>query len=146
MAAAAGLRFDLELLVAPSASDGIDEAIQGDFVEVDQQGGFRHALIREAVYDDTPWTRRRTYHRRLAAELARWCGSEAVAEQWLAAGERDRACPSLLAAAERFDQMHAYHDAARAISRAIELWPGGPGRGRPPRCAGAPGPPRAAPR
>jgi DNA-binding NarL/FixJ family response regulator len=95
-------------------------------VQVDQQGGFRHALIREAVYDDTPWTRRRSYHRQLAEELARrGAAPEAVAEQWLAAGERNRARPSLLAAAERFCQVHAYHDAARAIGRAIELWPEG---------------------
>jgi DNA-binding NarL/FixJ family response regulator len=127
IAAAAGLRFDLELLAVLGGADGIDEAVQQGFlVEVDQQGGFRHALIREALYDDTPWTRRRTYHRRLAEELARrGAASEAVAEQWLAAGERDRARPSLLAAAERFCQVHAYHDAARAISRAIELWPEG---------------------
>ena len=127
IAAAAGLGFDLELLASLGGADGIDEAIQRGFlVEVDQQGGFRHALIREAVYDDMPWTRRRTYHRRLAEELERrGAAPEAVAEQWLAAGERDRARPSLLAAAERFCQVHAYHDAARAISRAIELWPEG---------------------
>jgi DNA-binding NarL/FixJ family response regulator len=127
IAAAAGLRFDLELLAALGGADGIDEAIQRGFlVEVDQQGAFRHALIREAVYDDTPWTRRRTYHRRLAVGLARrGAAPEAVAEQWLAAGERDRARPGLLAAAERFCQVHAYHDAARAVGRAIELWPEG---------------------
>jgi predicted ATPase/DNA-binding NarL/FixJ family response regulator len=127
IAAAAGLRFDLELLAALGGADGIDEAVQRGFLmEGDEQGAFRHALIREAIYDDTPWTRRRTYHRRLAEELARHGGApEAVAEQWLAAGERDRARPSLLAAAERFCQVHAYHDAARAISRAIELWPEG---------------------
>jgi DNA-binding CsgD family transcriptional regulator len=127
IAAAAGLGFDLELLAALGGADGIDEAIQRGFlVEVDQQGAFRHALIREAVYDDTPWTRRRSYHRRLAEELERrGAAPEAVAEQWLAAGERDRARPSLLAAAERFCQVHAYHDAAHAIGRAIELWPEG---------------------
>ena len=127
IAAAAGLGFDLELVAALGGADGIDEAIQRGFlVEVDQQGAFRHALIREAVYDDTPWTRRRSYHRRLAAELERrGAAPEAVAEQWLAGGERDRARPSLLAAAERFCQVHAYHDAARAIGRAIELWPEG---------------------
>ncbi|HEV2921084.1 MAG TPA: AAA family ATPase, partial [Actinomycetota bacterium] len=127
IAAAAGLGFDLELVATLGGADGIDEAIQRGFlVEVDQQGAFRHALIREAVYDDTPWTRRRSYHRRLAEELARrGAAPEAVAEQWLAGGERDRARPSLLAAAERFCQVHAYHDAARAVGRAMELWPEG---------------------
>ncbi|MDP9209923.1 MAG: AAA family ATPase, partial [Actinomycetota bacterium] len=127
IAAAAGLRFDLELLATLGGADGIDEAIQRGFlVEVDQQAAFRHALIREAVYDDTAWTRRRSYHRRLAEELERrGAAPEAVAEQWLAAGERDRARPSLLAAAERFCQMHAYRDAARAVRRALELWPEG---------------------
>jgi len=127
IAAAAGLRFDLELVAALGGADGIDEAIQRGFlVEVDRQSAFRHALIREAVYDDIAWTRRRSYHRRLAEELARrGAAPEAVAEQWLAGGERDRARPSLLAAAERFCQVHAYRDAAHAISRAIELWPEG---------------------
>ena len=127
IAAAAGLRFDLELLATLGGADGIDEAIQRGFlVEVDQQAAFRHALIREAVYDDTAWTRRRSYHRQLAEELERrGAAPETVAEQWLAAGERDRARPSLLAAAERFCQIHAYRDAARAVRRALELWPDG---------------------
>ena len=115
------------LLASLGGADGIDEAIQRGFlVEVDQQGAFRHALIREAVYDDTAVDP--------AAQLppaagggagAARGGPEAVAEQWLAGGERDRARPSLLAAAERFCQVHAYRDAAHAISRAIELWPEG---------------------
>ena len=89
-------------------------------MEVDHEGAFRHALIREAVYDDTAWTRRRSYHRRLAAELARrGAPPETVAEQWLAGGVRDRARPSLLAAAERFCQVHAYRDAAHAVRRAL---------------------------
>jgi predicted ATPase len=124
IAAAAGLRFDLELVVTLGGADGIDEAIERGFlVEVDHQGAFRHDLIREAIYDDTAWTRRRAYHRRLAEELERrGAPPEAVAEQWLAGGEPDRARPSLLAAAERFGQVHAYHDAARAVRRAIEQW------------------------
>jgi tetratricopeptide (TPR) repeat protein len=124
IAAAAGLRFDLELVVALGGADGIDEAIERGFlVEVDRQGAFRHDLIREAIYDDAAWTRRRTYHRRLAEELERrGAPPEAVVEQWLAGGEPDRARPSLLAAAERFCQVHAYHDAARAVRRAIEQW------------------------
>jgi DNA-binding CsgD family transcriptional regulator len=124
IAAAAGLRFDLELVVALGGADGIDEAIERGFlVEVGRQGAFRHDLIREAIYDDTAWTRRRAYHRQLAEELERrGAPPEAVAEQWLAGGEHDRARPSLLAAAERFGQVHAYHDAARAVRRAIEQW------------------------
>ena len=95
-------------------------------MEVDHQGAFRHDLIREAIYDETAWTRRRAYHRQLAEELERrGAPPEAVAEHWLAGGERDRARPSLLAAAERFCQVHAYHDAAHAIRRAIEQWRGG---------------------
>jgi DNA-binding CsgD family transcriptional regulator len=127
IAAAAGLRFELELLAAIGGADGIDEAIERGFlVEEDQQGAFRHALISEAIYDDTAWTRRRKYHRQLAEELERrGAAPEAVAEQWLAAGEHDRARPRLLAAAERFCQVHAYHDAARVVRRAIEVWPDG---------------------
>jgi DNA-binding CsgD family transcriptional regulator len=127
IAAAAGLRFDLELVVALGGADGIDEAIERGFLlEVDHQGAFRHDLIREAIYDDTAWTKRRAYHRRLAEELERrGAPPETVAEQWLAGGENDRARPSLLAAAERFGQVHAYHDAARTVRRAIEQWPEG---------------------
>ena len=72
IAAAAGLGFDLELVAALGGADGIDEAIQRGFlVEMDQQGAFRHALIREAVYDDTAWTRRRSYHRRWSGAARR---------------------------------------------------------------------------
>ena len=47
---------------------------------------------------------------------------ELVAAEALAAGQRERAVPFLLAAAERFCALHAYRDAAGAARQALELW------------------------
>ena len=91
-------------------------------------GAFRHDLIREAIYDETAWTRRRAYHRQLAEELERrGAPPEAVAEHWLAGGEHDRARPSLLAAAERFCQVHTMTPHTRS---AVQLSNGGRARMR----------------
>lgn len=85
---------------------------------------FRHALAREAVYGEAPWPRRRTLHRTIATELAaRGTAPAIIAEHWLAGREFEQGRRSLLAAAEASGAVHAYRDAARALQRALELWP-----------------------
>jgi DNA-binding NarL/FixJ family response regulator len=128
VAAAAGARVDLGLVADLAGAPGLEEAIeQGLLVEIDEGlAAFRHALVREAVYAEIPWTRRRVQHGRLAENLERAGASpQLVAEHWLAAGEPERARPKLLAAAEAFCAVHAYRDASRLGRRAIELWPQG---------------------
>src|SRR2546428_3613477 len=90
------------------------------------RGVFRHALTREAIYEAVTWTRRRVLHAEIAARLeSAEASPAAVAEQWLAAQQPGRARPALLAAAEFFAALYAHRDAARAVHRAVELWPQG---------------------
>jgi DNA-binding CsgD family transcriptional regulator len=84
---------------------------------------FRHALVREAIYAQVPWTRRRQLHRSLAELLeARGARAAVVAEHWLGAHESQRAYPALVEAAEEFAAVHAYREALAAARRAAELW------------------------
>jgi DNA-binding SARP family transcriptional activator len=128
IAAVAGPRVDLGLIADPAAAPGLEEAIeQGFLVEIDEGlAVFRHPLVREAVYAEIPWTRRRAQHRGLADRLERTgAPPELLAEHWLAANEPERARPKLLVAAEAFCAVHAYRDASRLGRQALELWPEG---------------------
>ena len=88
---------------------------------------FRHALIRDAFYGEIPWAQRATLHRLMAEQLA-GSGAPAVviAEHWVKAREPERARTCFVAAAEGFDRVHAYRDAAKAARRALDLWPDTP--------------------
>jgi ATP/maltotriose-dependent transcriptional regulator MalT len=128
VASVAGERADLALVADLAGAPGVEEAIELRFlVEVDDGlAAFRHALVREAVYAEIPWTRRRAYHRQVAESLERaGAPPQLVAEHWLAAREPERARPKLLAAAERFCAVHGYRDALRVGRRALEVWPAG---------------------
>jgi len=128
VASVAGERVDLGLVADLAGASGLEEAIELRFlVEVgDGLAAFRHGLVREAVYAEIPWTRRRAHHRQVAESLERaGAPPQLVAEHWLAAREPERARPELLAAAERFCAVHAYRDASRVGRRALEVWPAG---------------------
>jgi DNA-binding NarL/FixJ family response regulator len=127
-AAVAGTAFDLELIAAVGGDAGVEPLLESGLVR-DLGGGraaFRHPLVRDALYEDVPWLRRRTLHRRLA-ELcaARGEASSEVAAHWLAANEPERALEALLRAVDELEAVHAYRDAARAGREALELWPEG---------------------
>jgi DNA-binding SARP family transcriptional activator len=128
MAAVSGLQVDLGLVADLAVAPGLEEAIeQGFLVEIGEGlAGFRHPLLREAVYAEIPWTRRRAQHRGVAENLERTgAPPQLLAEHWLAANEPERARPKLLAAAEAFCAVHAHRDAAGLDRRALELWPEG---------------------
>jgi DNA-binding NarL/FixJ family response regulator len=128
LAAVAGLRLELELLVAVTGEAGISELLDRGLLLEEKPGvaSFRHALAREALYAAVPWSRRRALHRQLAAELERRTAAPVtIAEHWFAGGEAERCRGALLAAAEGFWRVHAHGDAARVTRRALELWPEG---------------------
>ena len=133
-ASVVGSTVPLEMLADLAEDGGVDEAFEaGLLVETDPAvAAFRHDLVREAVYADTPWPRRRALHRRLADLLqSRAAEPRLVADHLLAAGERARALPVLIDAARRFADVHAMRDAATAIRTALEIWPeGDDARGR----------------
>ena len=124
IAAIAGVSFALPLLVELGGESGLDEALQAGVI--DEQGpgsrSFRHALTREALYRDVPWTRRRELHRRYADHLTRCGASAAMIAEHLVAAHDDRARTALIAASREYATVHAYRDAARAGRRAHELW------------------------
>jgi DNA-binding CsgD family transcriptional regulator/tetratricopeptide (TPR) repeat protein len=92
---------------------------------------FRHALTREAVYDDLLPGERQRLHRAIARALndepalgppARWAVAEAVAEHWFAAGELERALAASVAAGNAAREVLAVADALGHYERALELW------------------------
>jgi DNA-binding CsgD family transcriptional regulator len=129
LAAVTGREFDL-LAVEELAGtlNGLDALFErGVLIEVPPgQAAFRHALTREAIYLDIPWTRRRALHRQVAAHLERQgAPPQAIAEHWLQAKEPALARVAWLNAAQEASTIHAYRDAVVAAQRALDLWPDG---------------------
>ena len=82
--------------------------------------------MRDAVYEDVPWLRRRTLHRAIADELERTGGDAGeVAGHWLAARDPARALDALRQAIADRAAVHAYRDATRLGRQAFEIWPEG---------------------
>jgi DNA-binding NarL/FixJ family response regulator len=126
--AVAGLSFDLELILDMAGDVGLAESLEWG-VLVDTGPGrvaFRHALTREALYSQVPWTRRRSLHRLLAERLEeRGAPSALVAEHWVGARDHERACHALVEVAGAFASVHGHRDALVAAKRAAEIWPEG---------------------
>ena len=128
VAAVTGLASEIDVVADLAGEAGLEEAIQYGLLQElgDGRASFRHALTREAIYGDVPWTRRRKLHRLLAERLELREVSRLVsAEHWLAAREFQRAAPALAEAAAQFATVHAYSDALAAGRRAAEVWPDG---------------------
>ncbi|MBV9713945.1 MAG: AAA family ATPase [Solirubrobacterales bacterium] len=90
--------------------------------------GFRHALLREAVYDDLLPGERVDLHLALAAAYERrddrdgeWTAT--IASHYAAAGDQPAALRATVQAALAARDAHAYGDAADLAERALELWP-----------------------
>ncbi len=93
---------------------------------------FRHALLREALYDDLLPGERVELHRALARLLEQ---TEAISDDreveraamiaghYAAAGDQPAALRTTVRAAMAARHVHAYGDAADLAERALELWP-----------------------
>jgi DNA-binding CsgD family transcriptional regulator len=128
VAAVAGQTVPLDVLSELVSDVGLVEAVEFGILEAEEGGTvkFRHALTREALYADIPWTRRRTLHRHLAEHLEiRRTEPGTVAEHWLAARDLERACSAFLDAAEASSRVQAHRDALVLARRALEIWPDG---------------------
>jgi ATP/maltotriose-dependent transcriptional regulator MalT len=126
VAAVAGVRFELQLLVELGCEDGVEDALQSGLVLELEPGraAFRHALTREALYSTVSWRARRELHREVASYLER-SGAPAAeaAEHWILGREPEPARRALVSAAEASYALHAYRDAANRCRKALELWP-----------------------
>ena len=142
-AAAAGRRVDEELLAAvlevpaQAVADALRPAItQGILVDADRlEGGggyvFRHALLAEVANDDLLHGERDRLHAAFGGELERRreIGGVPVtpaelAFHWVAARDRARAVPALVAAGAAAELVYAFPEARRHYERALEMWEG----------------------
>ena len=129
-ASVVGRAADVNTLIAVT---GMDESVVYSALETcvtyqlleedDRTSGkfrFRHALTREAVYEDLIMPRRQQLHARVAEVLAARLDAAAVdlAHHLLAAGRYDDAVPICVAAADAAIHARAYRDAADMLERA----------------------------
>ena len=130
-ASAIGLSFDLATLAAvtgkpePAVAEALESCVNNQLLEeADRATGrysFRHALTREAVYEDIVATRRQQLHARIAEVLESRPDWKAIdlAHHLLMAGSYEQAVGMCVAAAEAAISAHAYRDAADLFERAI---------------------------
>ena len=129
-ASAIGQSFDLATLTAVTgrSSAAVLSALEASVTnqlleEADRTSGryvFRHALTREAVYEDIIVPRRQQLHARIAEVLESQPGWKAVdlAHHLLMAGNYQQAVGMCVAAAEAAIAARAYKDAAELFERA----------------------------
>jgi len=129
-AAVVGRAADVTTLIAVTGMDesavysALETCVTYQLLEEDERTPgkyqFRHALTREAVYEDLIVPRRQQLHARVAEVLASRPDRAAVdmAHHLLAAGKYDDAVAMCVAAAESAMASRAYHDAAALLERA----------------------------
>ena len=98
-------------------------------VDEAERYGFRHALLREVIYDDLLPGERSELHlvfahalERVAAEGNGAWTATGIAHHYYSAGDQPRALASALTAARAVQRLHAYGEAAGLLDRALELW------------------------
>ena len=113
---------------------GLREAVESHLLVVDHTGrgySFRHALTRDAVYEDMLPGERGGLHAAYGEALARDPGlagddaavPAALAHHWYAALDLPRALPASIAAARHALTSFAPAEAQRHLERALEIWP-----------------------
>jgi DNA-binding CsgD family transcriptional regulator len=137
VAAAAGSRVEHELLAEvaglPEAEllAGLREAVSAKVLLVDAGDGtygFRHALVKEAVYAELLPGERTRLHTRYAAALAARDGrrdpgpAAELAWHWSAAHDLERALPAAVEAGLAAERAYAFAEAQTQFERALELW------------------------
>jgi ATP/maltotriose-dependent transcriptional regulator MalT len=139
-AVAVGRALDESTLVAVLCADrdGVQAALREALAEQvliadeDERFCFRHALLREALYDDLLPGERGEWHLALAKALeAAGPGEDEhtleratmVASHYAAAGDQPAALRASVNAARLAGRVHAYAEVSELLERALELWP-----------------------
>jgi DNA-binding CsgD family transcriptional regulator/tetratricopeptide (TPR) repeat protein len=116
--------------LAPALREALSEQIL--VTAPDGTLSFRHALLREALYDDLLPGERMELHQALARSLERAARDDpsrarelaaAIATHYAAAGDQAQALRTAVAAARSALELRAPADAASFAERALELWP-----------------------
>jgi tetratricopeptide (TPR) repeat protein len=141
-AAVLGDSFAYETLVGltgqsePAVQEALEACVSSQLLTEDHESPglyrFRHALTKEAVYDDLIGPKRLQLHARAAEVLAaagdvRWVD---LCQQLVAAGKWGEAVPLCLKAAEEATRTYAYRDAIALYQRALPYVRLAPERGR----------------
>jgi DNA-binding CsgD family transcriptional regulator/tetratricopeptide (TPR) repeat protein len=138
-AAAVGRRIDHRLLTEiagvdeAALLDALREAVAAQVLVVaprEQAYEFRHALLREAAYDELLPGEREGLHLTIARALdarPELAGTDAtlaaeLAYHWHAAGELELALPASLAAGRAAERLYAHAEAQRHYERALAIW------------------------
>jgi DNA-binding CsgD family transcriptional regulator/tetratricopeptide (TPR) repeat protein len=134
---AVAVQADQELLTEAEpagiaeVSAAMHETIETQIVVTLESGrfAFRHALLREVLYDDLLPGERAELHLTLAGALERLRGGNdsawlttGIAHHYFASGDQPRALKAALEAADAVRSLHAYGEASALLDRAIELW------------------------
>jgi len=139
-AIAVGRRLDEDTIAAVTAiehadlQDALRESMSEQVLVAGDDGRlmFRHALLREALYDDLLPGERSELHLALAQAFERRGNGSAgreveraatIASHYAAAGDQPAALRAAVAAAEAAREIQAYGEAADLAERALELWP-----------------------
>lgn len=138
---AAGRALDEAAIARVGGIDGaalreaLREAVTEHVLVADGDGRlrFRHALLREVVYDDLLPGERGAMHLELARMLEATgeagCAEDeaervaAIATHYAAAGDQAAALRATVRAAEQAYRVHAHGEMADLYDRALELWP-----------------------
>ncbi|MBS1886712.1 MAG: AAA family ATPase [Actinobacteria bacterium] len=136
---AVATRLDHALLAAVSGADeatlaaGLREAVDAQVVEVgqDDRFRFRHALLREVIYDDLLPGERAELHLKVAEAreaqvdnpLDNAMAAAAIAHHFNAAGDQPQALRTAVTAARAVERGGAAGAAAALFDRALALWP-----------------------
>jgi DNA-binding CsgD family transcriptional regulator/tetratricopeptide (TPR) repeat protein len=112
---------------------GLREAVEEQVILVgrDDRYGFRHALLREVIYDDLLPGERAELHLKLAKALEATLSEDdhlairaaAVAHHFNSAGDQPQALRSAVAAARAVERGGTPGAAAALLDRALALWP-----------------------
>ncbi len=136
-AAVAGERFQLDPVARLTGGDGLSELVDRGLIAETDPGwaSFRHALAREAIYEDVPWLRRQSLHRGLAEMLERCRRRAGRGRGPLARGARGcagaRGAP---ARGRRVPRRPRIPRRRRGRPRGARALAAGGGSGRAPRC------------
>ena len=109
---------------------GLREAVSAHVLLADAGDGtygFRHALVKEAVYAELLPGERTRLHARFAAALAARDSDDPglaaeLAWHWYAAHDLERALPAAVRAGLAAERAYAFAEAQRQFERALELW------------------------
>ena len=110
---------------------GLRAAMDAQIAVLDgERFGFRHAILREVLYEDLLPGERAELHLCIATAIEATAGGSrspweaaAVAHHFQAGGDQPRALSAAVSASSHVRSLHANHEAAALLDRAVALWP-----------------------